>query len=186
MQQPKKLSPSFKIWLKKDGSHVMGEGGASLLKAIHRCGSITEAAKQVGVSYKYAWDRLAEMGRGLGEPVLRTRRGGKKGGGGAELTEAAVQLLRNYERTTRYLGRVLKDDIYWEAIGLRISARNCLQGTVEEVEDGPVVSKVKIRVQAPMVITAVITKEAVEDLAIKPGDRVGAVIKATEVMVAKE
>jgi len=45
---------------------------------------------------------------------------------------------------------------------------------------------VKIRIQAPTVITAVITKEAVEDLGVKSGDRVAAVIKATEVMIAKD
>jgi len=45
---------------------------------------------------------------------------------------------------------------------------------------------VRIRVQAPAVITAVITKEAVDELEIRSGDKVRAVIKATEVMIAKE
>jgi molybdate transport system regulatory protein len=49
-----------------------------------------------------------------------------------------------------------------------------------------VTSKIKIKIQVPVNISAVITTEAVEDLNIKPGDRVDAVIKATEVMVAKD
>ena len=47
-------------------------------------------------------------------------------------------------------------------------------------------SKVKIEIDAPAVITAIISKEAVEELDVKPGDNIQAVIKATEVMVAKE
>jgi len=186
IHRPRSLSPSFKVWLRRDRFDVIGEGGASLLKAIEKCGSITAAAKRMGVSYKYAWDRLAEIERALGQPLLRTRRGGRTGGGGAELTDQAVTLLKEYDRTARYVDSVLKDSEYWEAVGLRISARNFLQGTVERVDDGPVVSKVRIRVQAPAMITAVITKEAVDELEIRSGDKVRAVIKATEVMIAKE
>ncbi|MCX6659190.1 MAG: TOBE domain-containing protein, partial [Candidatus Bathyarchaeota archaeon] len=51
---------------------------------------------------------------------------------------------------------------------------------------GAVTSKVKIKIQVPATITAVITKEAVEDLNIELGDVVEAVIKSTEVMVGKE
>jgi len=156
------------------------------LRAIEKHGSITEAARQVGVSYKYAWDRLAEIQKTLGHPILRTRRGGKTGGGGAKLTDEAVELLSNYDRTVRYVRRVLNDDEHWEAIGLRISARNRIQSIVEKVEYGPVVSKVKMRINIPATITAVITREAVNELGIKAGDRVRAVIKATEVMIAKE
>jgi len=153
---------------------------------VAKYGSITEAAKRAGVSYKYAWDRLEEIARALGKPVLRTRRGGKTGGGGAELTDSGIRLLKDYDRVEKYVYRVLRDEQYWETIGLKISARNRLKGIVEKVDKGPITSKVKIRVQSPTVITAIITKEAVEDLEIKTGDNVEAVIKATEVMVAKE
>lgn len=186
VQKRVSLTPSFKVWLKRNRFDVIGEGGASLLGAIEKCGSITAAAKKVGVSYKYAWDRLAEIEKALGQPLLRTRRGGRTGGGGAELTDQAVTLLKEYDRTARYVDNVLKDSEYWEAIGLKISARNQLKGIVEEVEEGSVVSKVKIRIQAPATVTAVITKDAVKDLDIKPGEKVAAVIKATEVMIAKE
>ncbi|MCW3975045.1 MAG: TOBE domain-containing protein [Candidatus Bathyarchaeota archaeon] len=166
--------------------HVLGKGGVSILKAIKTHGSITEAAKHAGVSYKYAWDRVSDMEKAFGEPFLKTRRGGKMGGGGAELTDTAQTLIKDYDRIEKYLERVLKDNEYWEMIGLKISARNRLKGIVDNVEKGPVTSKVKIRIETPVTITAVITKEAVEDLDIKPGEKVEAVIKSTEVMVAKE
>jgi molybdate transport system regulatory protein len=178
--------PSFKLWLETNRIHVLGKGGVSILKAIKRHGSITEAAKHAGISYKYAWDRISDMEKAFGEPFLKTRRGGKMGGGGAELTETALTLIKDYNRIEKYIERVLRDSEYWEMIGLKISARNRLKGIVEDVEKGPVTSKVKIKIKAPVTITAVITKEAVEDLEIKPGEKVEAVIKSTEVMVAKE
>ena len=69
---------------------------------------------------------------------------------------------------------------------MKISARNRFAGTVERVEKGQITSSVKIKIQVPITITAVISKEAVEDLALKAGDKVEAIIKATEVMVARE
>ncbi|MDH5390650.1 MAG: TOBE domain-containing protein, partial [Candidatus Bathyarchaeota archaeon] len=53
-------------------------------------------------------------------------------------------------------------------------------------DKGVVTAKVKIKIDKPVVVTAIISKEAVEELDIKAGDNVEAVIKATEVMVAKE
>ncbi len=69
---------------------------------------------------------------------------------------------------------------------MKISARNRFKGTVEKVEEGVVTAKVSIKIQTPLVVTAVISKEAVKDLGLKTGDKVEAIIKATSVMVAKE
>jgi len=67
-----------------------------------------------------------------------------------------------------------------------ISARNRMAGVVKAIEKGEVASTVKIEISKPSVITAMITKEAAEELGLKEGDAVEAVIKATEVMVSKE
>ena len=68
---------------------------------------------------------------------------------------------------------------------MEISARNGLKGKVESVKLGEVVASVKIKVDEPGMITAVITRESVEELGISGGDDVKAIIKATEIMVAK-
>lgn len=68
---------------------------------------------------------------------------------------------------------------------MEISARNGLKGKVESVKLGEVVASVKIKVGEPGMITAVITRESVEELGISEGDDVKAIIKATEIMVAK-
>ncbi len=69
---------------------------------------------------------------------------------------------------------------------MKISARNRLKGTIKGVEKGAVAAKVKIEIETPVVVTALISKEAVEELDIKAGDKAEAVVKATEVMIAKE
>ena len=69
---------------------------------------------------------------------------------------------------------------------MKISARNVMEGTVKNVEVGAVMANVKIEVQSPGVVTAIITKESVEKLGIKEGDKVSAIVKSTEVMIAKD
>jgi molybdopterin-binding protein len=67
-----------------------------------------------------------------------------------------------------------------------LSARNKLKGVVKAIEKGEVAATVKIEISQPATITSMITKEAAEDLKLKVGDKVEAVIKASEVMVLKE
>lgn len=69
---------------------------------------------------------------------------------------------------------------------MKMSARNMMKGKVEGVEVGAVMASVKIKIEAPDTITAIITKESVKELDIKEGDVVTAIIKSTEVMVGKE
>jgi len=175
-----------KIWLEYKGKPVLGKGGAKILQAIKREKSISKAAKKLGMSYRYVWNYLEKISQTLEKPVIKTFRGGSHGGGGAVLTELGKKLLKEYERMEAYVGGLLIDEEYWEAVGLKISARNRLKGVVKEVDVGKVAAKVKVEIQAPTVITALISKEAVEELDIKAGDDVKAVIKATEVMIAKE
>jgi len=186
MRTREKNKPTAKVWLEYKGQPLLGRGGAEILEAIRREESISKAAKKIGMSYRYVWNYLAKMEKILKEPIVKTYKGGRAGGGGARLTELGKSLLKEYKRVEDYVGEVLGDEEYWEAAGLKISARNRLKGVVKGVEKGDVIAKVKIEIGAPVVVTALISKEAVEDLNIKTGDSVEAVIKATEVMIAKE
>jgi molybdate transport system regulatory protein len=181
-----KHRPTAKIWLEYKGKPLLGKGGAEILEAVKKKQSISKAAKKAGMSYRYVWNYLDSVSKTIGEPIVETFKGGKKGGGGAKLTRLGASLLKEYKRIEDYVGEVLGDEEYWEAAGLKISARNRLKGTVTSVEKGDIIAKVKIEVKTPVTITALISKEAVEDLDIKVGDKAEAVIKATEVLVAKE
>jgi molybdopterin-binding protein len=68
---------------------------------------------------------------------------------------------------------------------VRVSARNRLPGTVVRVRLGGVMAQVTIRV-GRQIVEAVITRDSAEEMGLKKGDRVAALIKSTEVMVAKE
>jgi molybdopterin-binding protein len=68
---------------------------------------------------------------------------------------------------------------------LKLSARNQIKGKVVEVRKGATTSHVRIDIGNGVVITSSITNEAVDDLAIRAGDEATAVIKASDVMVAK-
>jgi molybdopterin-binding protein len=67
---------------------------------------------------------------------------------------------------------------------MTLSARNHLQGTIEEIQLGDVLAHVTVRV-AGGVIESVITRRSAEEMGLKKGDSVTAVVKATEVMIAK-
>jgi len=180
-----KHKPTAKVWLEYKGEPILGKGGATILESLKKEKSISKTAKKIGMSYRYVWNYLAKMEKTLGEPLITTFKGGKAGGG-ATLTLLGETLLKEYKRVEDYVGEILGDEEYWEAVGLKISARNRLKGVVKSVEKGDIVAKVKMEISAPATITALISSEAVEDLKIKAGDKVEAVIKATEVMVAKE
>jgi len=182
----KKTKPTAKVWLEYEGKPILGSGGARILQAIKEEKSISKAAQKIGMSYRFVWNYLAKMKNAMGEPIVETFKGGKVGGGGAKLTLLGENLIKEYNQVEEYVGGVLGDEEYWEAVGLKISARNRLKGIVKSVEKGDIVAKVKMEIDAPATITALISTEAVEDLNIKASDKVEAVIKATEVMIAKE
>ncbi|PVX23506.1 MAG: molybdenum-dependent transcriptional regulator [Candidatus Bathyarchaeum sp.] len=186
MLKDNKHKVSCKVWLEFKDEPLLGKGGAKILRTIDDVESISKAAKNAEMAYRYVWNYLAKLEKRLGEPVVKTYKGGPKGGGGATLTELGKKLLVEYTRAECYMNEVVGDQTSWEDIGLKISARNKLKGTVENVEKGIITAKVKIKIEAPAVITAIISKEAVEELGVKKGDTIEAVIKATEVMVAKE
>jgi len=181
----RKHKPSCKIWIEYRGKPVLGKGGAQILEQIEREESISKTAGKLGMSYRYVWSYLQKIEKALGEPIIETYRGGKSGGGGAKLTKLGKSLLEEYRRVEGYLGEVLSDEEYWEAVGLKISARNRLKGKVLAVEKEGLTAIIKVEVKVPSVVTALISREAAEDLEIKVGDKVEAVIKATEVMIAK-
>ena len=67
---------------------------------------------------------------------------------------------------------------------MRLSARNQIKGTVVDVKKGATTSHIRVDIGGGQVMTSSITNEAVDDLGLKVGDKVHAVIKASDVMVA--
>jgi molybdopterin-binding protein len=68
---------------------------------------------------------------------------------------------------------------------VKLSARNILPGTIKELHKGAVTATVKIALKGGDIVTSSITNEAAEDLDLKVGDAVSAIIKAPDVIIGK-
>ena len=99
-----------KVWLEKDGWPVLGEGRARLLETIDEEHSILKAAERLEMSYRHAWGIIQKINKALGEDVVRSIRGGKKGGS-TELNESGRRLLKEYYDKVDELERIL-DETY--------------------------------------------------------------------------
>lgn len=73
-----------------------------------------------------------------------------------------------------------------EGANVQLSARNQLNARVEKVDHGQVMSVVRVELPDGQKVTAAITRDAATELGLATGDSVKVVIKATEVMLAKE
>lgn len=185
MISDKRHKLSCKVWIEYKNKPLIGKGGAEILEAIENKNSISKAAETLGMSYRYVWNYLQEIQKTLEQPIVETFKGGKAGGGGAMLTDLGRSLVGEYKQIEGYLDKVLSDSCSLEVKGLKLSARNRFKGKVVSVEKGIITAKVKVEVKMPVTVTAVITKDAVDELDIKVGDEVEAIVKSTEVMIAK-
>jgi molybdate transport system regulatory protein len=87
--------PTLSLRIDLDPQGRIGPGKVALLEAIDASGSISAAARDMGMSYKRAWDLVEEMKALFGQPVVGTRTGGQKGGG-AGLTPLGHSVVRHF------------------------------------------------------------------------------------------
>lgn len=86
---------------------AMGPGKAELLEWIQKTGSITAAARSMGLSYRRAWLMLDAMNRTFAAPVVETSHGGAKGGG-AHLSASGVAVLAAFRALEADLAEAAK------------------------------------------------------------------------------
>lgn len=85
----------------------IGPGKIDLLEAVGRCGSITAAAKDQGMSYRRAWLLIDEMNQAFRKPVVGTMTGGAAGGG-TDLTDIGRQVIEIYRDIQRLAESAVK------------------------------------------------------------------------------
>ena len=189
------VPPSAALHLRR-GETRAGAERVKLLSAIEAQGSISAAARAVGLTYRAAWDAVQALNNLFDRPLVISQTGGP-GGGGATLTPAGRMVLKGFARLESELNRLigeLNQDIATEtdipgqhliwSLGMRTSARNALHGTVEAVIDGPVNCEVSLRVGPSVLIVATTTRESVETLGLRLGRSAVALIKASFVILA--
>src|SRR5215472_13547712 len=92
---PKKSYPSIRFRIDFDSKNGVGPGKIALLEQIERCGSLSQAARKLKMSYRRAWLLLESLNSSFVEPLALTSKGGR-GGGGAKLTLLGERLIRVY------------------------------------------------------------------------------------------
>jgi molybdenum ABC transporter molybdate-binding protein len=98
-----------RVWVERHGQTVLGEGRLELLEWIERCHSISEAARQLGISYRHAWVTVQAVNDAAGKPLVTAMTGGRRGGG-ARLTPSGAQAVA--------LFRQLQDQVQHAAVAL--------------------------------------------------------------------
>ena len=93
LQKPKRQRPQVRILF---GSvYPLGPGKASLIEAVGRTGSISAAARELGMSYRRAWQLIDATNKCFRKPLVETATGGR-GGGGAVVTHFGQEVLDRF------------------------------------------------------------------------------------------
>ena len=181
------------LWLTDGARRWGGVDRVELLAQIGATGSITAAAKAVGMSYKGAWDAVEAMNNLAGEALVLRSTGGR--GGGATLTPRAQRLIasfrtieaehRRFVDRLATLGEDASDDLHLlRRFTMRTSARNQLAGTIRHIAEGAVNDTVRIELNGGATVVATVTRESTASLGLAPGRPVIVLVKASWVILA--
>jgi molybdate transport system regulatory protein len=100
----------FRLRVRRGDDIAIGPGKIDLLEAIAATGSITAAARQLGMSYRRAWLLVDTMNRCFTGPVVETAAGGARGGG-TRLTGRGAEAIRLYRRIESKAARAGATDL---------------------------------------------------------------------------
>lgn len=182
----------------------LGEGSflggtrINLLEAIDRCGSISQAAKEVPLSYKAAWDAVDAMNNLADQPLVERAVGGRHGGGTllTEYGRRVVQVYRAMEaeyqqaldRVTASLSAQDEPDAaalrrVIRRVAITTSARNQFVGPVSSLRAGDVTYEVGIRVDGYNEVVAHVAREGAEQMHLSLGRELHAWVNASAVIL---
>ena len=105
-----KVRSEFRLRIHRGDDIAVGPGKVDLLEAIGATGSISGAARSLGMSYRRAWLLVDTMNRCFRTPLVQAEAGGKRGGG-AQLTPLGAEVIRRYRRIERGAARAGAADI---------------------------------------------------------------------------
>lgn len=192
---------SASLILRRGGLARVGQERVALIEAIEALGSISAAAKQLGLSYKGAWDGVQALNNLFDAPLVVANAGGKAGGA-AVVTPRGQAVIRAFREVEREIGAALSrleaglaapdagsdpglGDLFW-SLGLRTSARNALRGIVVAIEDGEVTAKVTLDLGGGLEVASIITRHSREELGLAVGKPAIALIKSSFVVLADD
>lgn len=167
----------------------------ALLKQIEQTGSISQGAKNAGISYKSAWDAINEMNT-LSEQPLVDRATGGRGGGGAALTRYGRRLIQLYDLLAQIQQKAFdalsdNDDVPLDSLlaaisrfSLQTSARNQWFGTITARDRDQIQQHVEVLLaDGATRLKVAVTAQSGERLGLEEGKEVLILLKAPWVNV---
>jgi len=97
-----------RIWVETENGKLLGHGRIELLERVHACGSLRQAALQMEMSYKRAWDLIGDMNNQFTVPLTISTRGGK-GGGNAVVTPKGLAVIAQYRELMQQFEQFLAE-----------------------------------------------------------------------------
>lgn len=185
---------SVSVSMKRGLSPRVSLERVALIEAVEELGSITAAAKRLGLSYKGAWDIVQALNNLFDTPLIEAAPGGRAGGA-AQVTARGRDVVMAFRRVQHEIDTALAKleaglagetarDLFW-SLGMRTSARNALRGEISRITPGAVSSEVSLRLGDGVEIVAILTRRSVEDLDLAVGKPAIALIKSGFVLLAK-
>lgn len=196
---PSKATPATllaNLSLFSDSKNTLAVAQIFLLEAIAETGSISAAAKKVGISYKTAWERVEAINN-IAEKPLVVRSAGGSQGGGTQVTDFGMQIIHGFrameEEHEAFLQRLgnkvasIDDIAHFMKVGtMKTSARNQFRGVVSAITPGAVNTEIHIRISDSIGLDVIITEESCKVLGLKPGSVVVALVKSSSVILSKD
>jgi molybdate transport system regulatory protein len=174
--------------------HASSDKRIEILRLTGACGSISQAARDAGVSYKAAWQAIDTLTNLAGVALVERAVGGS-GGGGAILTPAGMQLLHAADQVEAARRQVLAGlqgggvspsrALGVAQLSIRTSMRNQLPCEVAALEGSGQIVRVRLHVADGVALVSRITRESAELLGLQNGLAVLALCKATAVKVER-
>lgn len=185
---------SAEFFLARNDVKFLAGNRIALLDKIAAHGSIAAAARDLGISYKAAWDAVDTMNNLADQPLLVRHAGGKQGGC-TQLTEhgfSVIEIFKGAEAAHRQFLHLMNQKLgdgdsiprVLRRLSMKTSCRNHLIGKVTGIQSARISAEVQLVTSGGSEITAVISHKSLESLNIEVGTEVHALIKSSSVMLA--
>jgi len=186
-----RLNAEFSMQL--SSSQKLAGSSIALLERIDVSGSITQAAKDCGISYRSAW-QLIERLQNSSANALITRSAGGVQGGGSRLTNGGRELIRIYRmaeiqhsRFVELLGEAIAEyetyTTFMRRWFMKTSVRNQLYGSVQLIAKGAVNSEVVVEIGGSDPLTAIITNDGANEMNLSIGKEVAALVRESSIFL---
>ena len=167
-----------------------------LLRSIRETGSISQAARECGLSYKGAWQIIERANNSAPKILVSTAIGGSKGGGtcltetGRGLLDLYANLEKKHHEFLNQLNQSLLDDpdtrLLLQHLAVKTSALNQLFGTVAAIYTGAVNAEVNIKLSENLKIKVTVSLTTLRDLELKTGMDTVLLINSTEIIITTD